>query len=348
MSRGGTRRRARSCAARSRRRPLVLDVVDVGSGGGPVAAAWPGAVLVAQDDRAADVARDRVGEPDVQWQRRRAERVLEQAGAQRGGQPARAGHEVDGEAGDRVAVRLPCLGGQSAPGWPAAASAMILSITLMSAWPVTTGTVSASQAATSASVPARYTRSPGSPSLALIQASSRSAAPGMWRSCEIGMCTIAWVSAPARSGTIRARMQQLAGLLQAVVEPLVLAPVVLRAALLAERLEDGGHGCGALGGQVAPDHARAAERGAQLEVAVPEVEVLVGVGPRGAPLLDRGGGDRRQVLQRRPGRGRLEQDLVGLARASPRGASSSSRRSRRPTTGTGPRSRRRRAGRAAR
>jgi len=58
--------------------------------------------------------------------------------------------------------------------------------------------------------------------------------------------------------------------------------------------------------------ARAAERQAEPYVAVTEVEVLVRVGLPGPPLLDRGGGDRRQVIKRRPGRRGLKQDLVGL------------------------------------
>jgi hypothetical protein len=40
---------------------LVPDVVDIGGGGGAVAAARPGAVLVAEDDRAPNVAGYRVG-----------------------------------------------------------------------------------------------------------------------------------------------------------------------------------------------------------------------------------------------------------------------------------------------
>src|SRR5580698_9099942 len=45
---------------------FVFDVVDVGDGGGAVAAAGPGAVLVAVDDGVPDRGGDLVGEPDVQ------------------------------------------------------------------------------------------------------------------------------------------------------------------------------------------------------------------------------------------------------------------------------------------
>ncbi len=191
---------------------------------------------------------------------------------------------------------------------------MILSITVMSAWPVTTGTVSASQAATSASLPVRWAvpGSPSSPSRALSQASSRSAAPGICRSCEIGICAITCVSAPARSGTIRARSSRwqasasaswnrCASLLSSS------GPRLLPRASMTAVTRGG-----ALGGQVGAEHSGAAERQAQLQVAVAEVEVVFGVGLRGAPLLDRGGGDGGQVLERRPGCCRLEQDLVGL------------------------------------
>jgi hypothetical protein len=104
--------------------------------------------------------------------------------------------------------------------------------------------------------------------------------------------------------------QQVARLGQRVVEPLPLVPVILGPALLAERLHDRGHRGGALGGQVAPDHARAAERQAEPHEAVAEIEVHLGVRLRGAPLLDRGGGDRRQIRKGRTRRSGLQQDLV--------------------------------------
>jgi hypothetical protein len=58
------------------------------------------------------------------------------------------------------------------------------------------------------------------------------------------------------------------------VEPLRLAPVVLGPAPLAERLQDGSDRRGALGGQVATDHAGAAKRQAEFQVAVAEIEVV--------------------------------------------------------------------------
>ena len=89
-----------------------------------------------------------------------------------------------------------------------------------------------------------------------------------------------------RAGPVRHHLradQQLTALLQRVVEPLPLGPGVLRPGLLAERLQHGLHRGGAFRGQVPADHARAAERGADLHVPVVE-PVLIGVGPRGAPL----------------------------------------------------------------
>ena len=80
---------------------------------------------------------------------------------------------------------------------------MILSTTRMSACPVTTGPATASQAAASASFPVRY---PGSPAVPRSHTSSASGAPGRCRSSGNGMCTATWVSAPARSGTIFARI----------------------------------------------------------------------------------------------------------------------------------------------
>jgi hypothetical protein len=98
--------------------------------------------------------------------------------------------------------------------------------------------------------------------------------------------------------------------LQSIVETLALGAQVFRAAPLAQRFEYGLHGGGAFGGEVAADHARAAEGGADLQVAVVEA-VVVGVGVLGAPLLERVGGDRGQVVQRGPGGGGVGEDLVG-------------------------------------
>ena len=79
---------------------------------------------------------------------------------------------------------------------------MTWSITVMSGCPVTTGTISASHAAASASVPVRNRESP---SRAAIHPCSSADAPSLPRSSRSGMCAITWVSAPARSGTILAR-----------------------------------------------------------------------------------------------------------------------------------------------
>ena len=133
---------------------LVAQVVHVGGGGRPVAAARPGAVLVAQDDGAADVRRDRVGVADVQ----------RQAGVLKGGSrsPVRSaearpdGLETKSMASRAIAYRCACrTAGVICSTGAAWARVMILSMTVMSACPTTTGTVIESQAATSASLPAR-------------------------------------------------------------------------------------------------------------------------------------------------------------------------------------------------
>ena len=90
---------------------LVAQVVDVAVGGG-LAAAGPGAVPVAEHDGAADVDRDVAGEADVERDGAGVERLGQQSLAQGGGQAGRAGDQVDGQAGDRVPQRPPCLGGQ--------------------------------------------------------------------------------------------------------------------------------------------------------------------------------------------------------------------------------------------
>ncbi len=97
---------------------LMVDVVDVAPGGGPPAAG-PGAPLVAQQDRAADVGGDVLGVADVQGEAGGVVGGGQQAGAQHGGEPARAGHEVDGEPGDGVpqcGVRLRGQPGTAAAG----------------------------------------------------------------------------------------------------------------------------------------------------------------------------------------------------------------------------------------
>src|SRR5580693_1640056 len=94
---------------------LVLKMMYVAPGGGS-AAPWPGAAAVAELDGAADAGRDGVGVADVQRQRRRAVRGGEQGGAQPAGEAGRAGDEVDGEPGDRVAQRLHRVGGEPLAG----------------------------------------------------------------------------------------------------------------------------------------------------------------------------------------------------------------------------------------
>ena len=91
---------------------------------------------------------------------------------------------------------------------------------------------------------------------------------------------------------------------------------VVGAAPFPERLQDGGDGRGALGGQVAPDPPRPVHRGVEEEVAVGEAaagRVVVGVGLLRPPRLVGGLREELQVVQARPRRGRLDEDLVGLA-----------------------------------
>jgi hypothetical protein len=78
------------------------------------------------------------------------------------------------------------------------------------------------------------------------------------------------------------------------VEALLLGAVVFRAGLLPERLQDGRHGGGALRGQVAADHARAAERGTDLEIPVGEAD-RDGWQSLVEPLIQGEGGMRRRA-----------------------------------------------------
>ena len=92
-------------------------------------------------------------------------------------------------------------------------------------------------------------------------------------------------------------------------------PQVLRPPALAEGVDDGGEGGGALGGQVAPDMPGPVEGGVEDQVAVAEPapgRVLLRVGLLRPPGLVGGLGQEVQVVQVRPGRGGLDQDLVGL------------------------------------
>ena len=78
---------------------FVGDVVDVGDGGGAVAAGGPGAVLVAGDDGVADGGGDVVGVADVEGDALAVQLGAEEGAAQRGGDAAGAGDEVDREPG---------------------------------------------------------------------------------------------------------------------------------------------------------------------------------------------------------------------------------------------------------
>ena len=105
--------------------------------------------------------------------------------------------------------------------------------------------------------------------------------------------------------------QQGAGQLQRVVEPLGLGAVVFLAGLLAEGFQDGADDGGALGGEVAADAPRAAERGPKSHGAVVRVGV-VGVGLLCPPRLDRAHGDGGEVVGGRSGRGGVKEDAIGL------------------------------------
>ena len=107
--------------------------------------------------------------------------------------------------------------------------------------------------------------------------------------------------------------QQRAGQLERIVEALLLGAVVLRALPSSQGLQDSADRGGALRREVAADHRGAAERDAKPEAAVFEAVVrVVRVGLLLAPPLDRVARDHREVVQWRPGRGRVEQDPVGL------------------------------------
>src|SRR5579864_2640414 len=88
---------------------LVGQVVHLTRGGGLVAAAGPAAVLVPQDDRAADRGRDVRAAAHVQRQRRAGQPGAELVLAEEGGQTAGAGDQVHGPADDRVLEHLPGL-----------------------------------------------------------------------------------------------------------------------------------------------------------------------------------------------------------------------------------------------
>jgi hypothetical protein len=97
------------------------------------------------------------------------------------------------------------------------------------------------------------------------------------------------------------------------VEPFLPGPVVFRACFLAQGLQHRADRRRAPGGQVAADDRRPAEGGAELKEPVFELAVRVaGAGLPLAPALGRAARDHRQVIQRRPGRGGVEQDPIGL------------------------------------
>jgi hypothetical protein len=109
--------------------------------------------------------------------------------------------------------------------------------------------------------------------------------------------------------------EELAGVLEGVVVPLPRGPEVLGAAVLAEGLQDGGDRRRALGGQVAADPPGTVHRRVQVQVPVGEAAaagVVVGVGLLRPPGLVRRLGEDPQIIEVRPGRRGVEEDLVGL------------------------------------
>jgi hypothetical protein len=95
---------------------LVLDMVHIAGRRALVATAGPGALLVPQDDRAADRLGDVLAVADVDRHALGVERGAQQAGAQHRGQRSRAGQEVDRQLGQRVRQAFPGLRWQRRPG----------------------------------------------------------------------------------------------------------------------------------------------------------------------------------------------------------------------------------------
>jgi len=118
------------------------------------------------------------------------------------------------------------------------------------------------------------------------------------------------VSAPRPAWDHVRADQQLAGLLQRVVEPLRLAAVVFRAALLAQRLQHRLHRRRALRRQVPGHPAGVVDRRTELQVPVLEPAVVIGVGLPGPPPLVGGPRDDREVFEISPGGGGVDQQLV--------------------------------------
>ena len=138
----------------------------------------------------------------------------------------------------------------------------------MSTWPVTTGTILASQSW------------PG-PAAGPTQAVSAADAPARPRSWSRVMCSWIWVGCPARSGKHPGGDQPPARFVQRVVITLPLRPQVLRSRALAQRLQHRGQRGGALRGQVPAQLPRAAEGPRQVHAAVIEPVIIVSVGPGG-------------------------------------------------------------------
>ena len=90
---------------------LVGDMVHLAGRGGLVAAAGPPAMLVPQDDRAADRGRDVLADPDVQRQARPAEPGTQLPAPQEARQAARTRDQVDRFADDGLLEGLPGAGG---------------------------------------------------------------------------------------------------------------------------------------------------------------------------------------------------------------------------------------------
>ncbi len=101
--------------------------------------------------------------------------------------------------------------------------------------------------------------------------------------------------------------------------PLFDRPVVFRAEVLAEGVEDRLQRRGGPGGQVPGQPPDAVQRGAQAQVPVPEpvlvpgvIVAVVGVGMLRLPRLVDRPRQHRQVFQRQPVRGRVQQNRIGL------------------------------------
>ena len=124
------------------------------------------------------------------------------------------------------------------------------------------------------------------------------------------MCSWICVGCPARSGTQPDGDQLPARFLQRRHGALALGAGVLRAGLLAERVQHRLQRGGALRGQVTFDPARAVQGAVQpqLPIREPVITVAVGLGAAAAHLLGQPG----QVREFRAARRRGQQDLIGV------------------------------------